>query len=614
MARGRQAGSSGTTRIDAKAVTHEIAKRGIRDRGKSQILEPNEIRERGLVRNAADEFALERGVWDDERSEYLPCRYCEYRAEHIVLTFKNNFRLWEGRFAGQRANPDRLKWAGSALRDLFGWVYFDPRLKQWVRRFRRSAIWIAKKNGKSPIAAGVGLYLLKWDGEPGQNVYSAARDLKQAAIVHRHARVTVANFDTELRDQFSINNTTGDIRYPFTNSTYSTLSGDNFRSQEGKNGSVIIDEIHVVDDRLMQVLDGIDAGRDEPLIFQISTAGNDPTGYGRKEYDYGKRIEAGQPGISRKDVSYFFRCYEAPQDTLDETLMPANDGTVSEETLALIRMANPALGVTIQAKEICEKARRAKRSLTDFVNFKQRRLMIWQKSQNPWLVDQAAWPSCGSKHTVESLIALGAKGGGLGLDLSRTRDLTAAVFIVELDGLFYQIPKFWIPQKRFDELSQMIPMLEWKRDGWLDIIAGEVVRFGEIEDDLCDIIDRIDTILLSYDPKYAADIVERIEVRTNIHLHSFKQTHDGYGKPLEDYERLIYAHELRHDNNPIFNWQVDNVMISESRGNRRPEKDTRYPWKTIDGIQAAIMALFACLESPNTKRQSVYENRGPIVA
>jgi phage terminase large subunit-like protein len=603
----------GIERHDAKKYASTYAQRGVRDRQRAEILEPEEIKNRGLIRNASDEFAIERGVWDDGLGEYLPCRYCVYRAEHIVLTFKNNFRLWEGRFAGQRADPDRLKWAGDHLRDLFGWVYFDPRLNRWVRRFRRAAVWVAKKNGKSPIAAGVGLYLLKWDGESGQNVFSAARDLKQAAIVHRHARLTVNSFETEIRDQFSINNTTGEIRYPHTNSAYSTLSGENWKSREGINGSAIIDEIHVVDDRLMQVLEGLDAGRDEPLIYQISTAGKGADTYGRKEYDYGKLIERGQPGTKRKDVGYFFRCYEAPQDVDDSELVPDSDGSVSERALSIIKMANPSLGITVQTKEICDKLRRARRSETDWVNFKQRRLNIWQSSENPWFSDAGLWGKCGTKHSIESLACFGYTGGGIGLDLSRTRDMCSAVCVVGDDDKVRIVPHFWLPDKQFRQLVDQIPIREWQRDGWLTVIDGEVINFGVIEDWLVHAIGVLDTVILAFDPKFAQDICERIENRTSVHLLPFSQTHDSYAAPTQDFERLVYSGKLRHDRNPCMTWQVGNVLISERQGRRKPIKDDRYRWRTIDGVQAAIMGLSAFNESPKHRKGSVYDRRDPII-
>ena len=56
------------------------------------------------------------------------------------------------------------------LRPLFGWKYKTDN----SRRFRIALTYIPRKNGKSPLAAGIGNYLMVGDGEFGAQVYTAA--------------------------------------------------------------------------------------------------------------------------------------------------------------------------------------------------------------------------------------------------------------------------------------------------------------------------------------------------------------------------------------------------------------------------------------------------------
>ncbi len=91
----------------------------------------------------------------------------------------------KGEWAGQ---PFRLaEWERQIVRDLLGWKREDG-----TRRYRTAYIEVPRKNGKSSLAAGLALYLLFADEEPGAEVYSAAADRDQAAIVFDLAREMVA--------------------------------------------------------------------------------------------------------------------------------------------------------------------------------------------------------------------------------------------------------------------------------------------------------------------------------------------------------------------------------------------------------------------------------------
>ena len=228
-----------------------------------------------------------RWIWNasDERAARNGCTFDEERGQHFINICAKKFRLWEGEYAGEPFYC--VDWQFACMMRIFGWVKFSPMHKRLVRRFTRASVWVAKKNKKSPTGAAVGLYLLGYDGEHGQHVYSAARDGKQALIVHRHALAMVRS-SSELSATCTINKSTSKILHEPTGSTYEILAGDNIPSQEGLNGSVIIDETHVVNRKLALVLEDMGASRSEPLQFEISTAGNDPQSYGRIQYEFGK--------------------------------------------------------------------------------------------------------------------------------------------------------------------------------------------------------------------------------------------------------------------------------------------------------------------------------------
>ena len=71
---------------------------------------------------------------------------------------------------------------------LFGWKRSDG-----LRRFRTAYCAVPRKNGKSTLSAGIGLYLLVADGEHGAEIYSAATSRDQARIVFDEAKRMVGS-------------------------------------------------------------------------------------------------------------------------------------------------------------------------------------------------------------------------------------------------------------------------------------------------------------------------------------------------------------------------------------------------------------------------------------
>lgn len=62
----------------------------------------------------------------------------------------------------------------------------------FVRRFRTAYDEVARKNAKSTLSSGIGLYMAGADGEGGAEVYSAATTRDQARIVFDDAKRMIA--------------------------------------------------------------------------------------------------------------------------------------------------------------------------------------------------------------------------------------------------------------------------------------------------------------------------------------------------------------------------------------------------------------------------------------
>lgn len=491
----------------------------------------------------------------------------------MVDFFANFLRLYEGEKAGQPFTL--IPWAEDALRRIFGWVKPSEFFGREVRRFRKASIWVPKKNGKSPVGAGVGLYLLCADGEQGQKVFSAAKDGKQAGIIHTHARKMV-EMSPALSEVCRINKSTGRITHEPSSSFYDVLSGDNITGQEGLNGSVIVDEVHVIDARLASTLEHMGASRSEPLQFEISTAGNDPLSYGKRQYDYGKMVERGDA----VDDSFFFACWEAKQDAGDEEL----------EDPEIWKAANPSWGYTINAEEFADSFQRAKRSPNDWINFKKYRLNIWATGENPWLrIDD--WNACREDFTDADLKGLPCWGG---LDLAKTRDLTALTMVFRDDTAdkYYLRPHYWLPEKRADEINHSVPMREWAKRGFVTLTPGDVCDYTFVAKEIGELDKRFRILILAFDPYNAEQLTQQLENEYGIPRVSFGQTITNFADPTKEFERLVVSRGLAHNGHPVLTWQAGHVNVkSDANNNIRPVKQKHGDVRTIDGIVAGIMGL-----------------------
>ncbi len=91
-------------------------------------------------------------------------------------------------------------WQESILRTIFGWYSVETGLRRYTHVF----LYIPRKNGKTTLGAGIPLFLLNTVKEDGLEIYSAAKDRKQASIMFKIAEEMVLK-KRELMDRHVIN-------------------------------------------------------------------------------------------------------------------------------------------------------------------------------------------------------------------------------------------------------------------------------------------------------------------------------------------------------------------------------------------------------------------------
>lgn len=523
---------------------------------------------RKYIRSKADESAVAHG-----------CRFDEAAAAHVVEFFARFLRHSKGKWAGKPF--ELLDWQREdIIYPLFGWKRADG-----SRRFREAGVWVSKKNGKSTLAAGIGLYLLVGDGEAGAEVYSVAADREQASIVHGEA-VRMVKASPELESALSLNRTTHNIHFEGTNSYYRALSSE-ANTKEGLNAhGLIIDELHAWKGRaLWDTLRYAGAARSQPLRFVISTAGDEMQSIGRSQYEYAKGVLNG----TTEDDRFFAYIREAEAD--DDWKSPD-----------VWRKANPSFGETMTEEDFAADVRQAEKSPTEISSFKRYRLGIWNTSTNPWLkLDD--WIRCEKRFTEDYLQGYPCVGG---LDLSKTRDMTAFVLAFDVEDDVYILPYFWLPEDTVNSPDSPEEYRVWARNGHLQTTPGGVTDYKFVKSKIVELCERFGVKEFAYDPYNAEDLTQDIEENYGIKRFLFAQTIANFAEPTKDFERLVLSGRLKHNGHPVLTWQAGHVQVrSDNNQNIRPVKPPHGDHRKIDGIVAAIMAI---------ARLAKAETNGPMIS
>ena len=531
------------------------------------------------VKNAADEYAVSQG-----------CFFDEAKAKHVEDFFRIFLRHSKGEWAGKPF--ELLDWQREDLvYPLFGWQRPDG-----TRRFRRSFVFLPKKQGKSTIASGLGLYMLCGDGEPGSEVYSAANDQQQASIVHGEA-INMVEASPELSALLKINFSNKNIIYPGTRSYYRALSSSPAGSEGLNAHAVVIDELHAWrGDKLWNSLKYAFRARRQGLIFVITTAGDDETSVCYQQYEYAKQVLSGDV----KDDRFFSFVCEASKD----------DDWTQEETW---HKANPSLGQTVRLDDFAadvSEARNAPASVQSA--FKRYSLNIWTSSTNAMLKPED-WASCKRDFTEQDLHGEPCWGG---LDLSKSRDMTAfsltfkTTFEEDTENNEYKVLTwYWLPEDVATHKDAPSYIRDWVDRGFIYLTPGNVCDYNFVINSIVSISQRFSIQHFAYDPWNAESTTQALADTHGIKRVSFSQTASNYAEPTAEFERLVLSGRLHHNDNPVLNWQARNVVAkTDVNGNRRPVKPTFEDPRKIDGVVATIMALSQAMTA--NYRPSIYETRG----
>lgn len=505
----------------------------------------------------------------------------EEAASRVCEFFPRYLRHTKGRWAGSRF--ELLPWQVEALREVFGWKRPDG-----TRRYRTAFVAVPRKNGKSSWSAGVALYMLLADGEPGAEVYSCASDKEQASIVFRQAAEMV-EASPALRKRCKVYRKS--IVVPRTGAVYQVLSSDAPR-QHGKNAhAVVFDELHAQPDReLWDVMASSMGARRQPLMLAITTAGWDPNSICREVWNYAEAVKAG----TIRDDSFYCQIHGAPADA-------------RWDDPRTWRLANPSLGVTVSEDFLRQEAERARHSPAYQNTFRRLYLNQWTQQETRWL-DMDAWDATAGEVNLEGLAGADCYGG---LDLSSTTDLTAFVLAFPRpDGTVVVLPEFWAPEAAaaLAEKRDRAPYTAWAREGFLHLTPGDVVDYAAVAARIGELAQKYRIREIAFDRWNATMLVQQLQ-DMGATLVPMGMGFASMSAPAKELVNLMLKRKLLHGGHPVLRWCASNVAVEQdAAGNIKPSKARSR--ERIDGIVALALAISRLMLRP--QRRSPYEERGVL--
>lgn len=523
--------------------------------------------------------ACERHLRDIETAPERGFFFDVEAVDRVRRFFLQVLRLNGGEFEGV---PFKLEpWQLFVVGSLFGW----KNKADGMRRFRMAYVETGKGSGKSPLAAGIGLYGMLADGEPRAEIYAAATKKDQAQVLFRDA-VAMVQQSPRLSDAIlpSGKNPVWNLTHHKSGSFFRPVSADD--GQSGPRPHIaLIDEVHEHrDNRVVEMLRAGTKSRRQALIFMITNSGTDRTSVCFDYHDYAGKVCAG----TLDDDSFFgFVC------GLDEGDDPLRDESCWGK-------ANPSLGVTIQRKYLREQVTQALGMPSKEATVRRLNFCQWVDAANPWL-GSAPWLAAQAEYTAQDLHG---RRCWAGLDLGSTQDLNALVLLFEPSEpgeRWRLLPFFWLPGDGLAEKSHAdrVPYVTWHRHGHLEVTDGRAVDKLAIARRLAQIAGEFDLQVVRYDRWRIEDLrvlldAEGIDVPMAPHGQGLKDMSPA----VDEFERMLLNGELEHNGNPVLTWNAANaVLTSDDAGNRKPTKAKATG--RIDGIVAALMATAAASAAMN---------------
>ena len=488
--------------------------------------------------------------------------------------------------------PGPLKlalWQQAMISIMFGVVDADGN-----RQFREVVLVVARKNGKSLLASGIGNYIFRIDGGYGARVFCLAPKLEQADIIYNSIwqMIQLDPEWQELKEYASEKNAQrlkihddsmlarhrqSDLAIPGTNSTVKKIAFSAKKSDGFNPSLTICDEVASWsgDQGLKQyeVMKSAMGARPEGMMLSCTTSGyiNDSI------YDE----------LIKRSTRFLLG------DSKEKRLLPflyIIDDVEKWNDINELRKSNPNLGVSVSVDYLLEEIAIAEGSLSKKAEFLTKYCNIKQNSSQAWLSTQVVEKASGPALRLEDFRGHYCVGG---IDLSQTRDLTACNVVIEKDGQLYVFSQFFLPAERIDEATERdgVPYNAYIQRGILTASGDNFVDYHDCYNWFTRLVEEYEILPLQigYDRYSAQYLVQEME-GYGFHMDDVYQGENLY-PVIQEMQGLLEDGNIHIGDNDLLKMHLLNSAIKMSNERGRGKLVKVNSTLHIDGCAALLDAL-----------------------
>lgn len=468
---------------------------------------------------------------------------------------------------------------------IFGWIDHND-----YRRFNLAYISMARKNGKSALAAAISLYCLFADGEKNAKVKVAALDKNQAQIIVEYCETLIED-NPQLQEVYQPKCLGGSpprkIRYAAKQSDLQPMAKEGGQHDGHSISFAVIDEYHAhKNDRMAQVIETSFGSRTQPLAMYITTAGFDLSSPCLQKENYIKSILKGEAEANRT-----FGCIW--------TLPDGSDWKDPDNW----KYANPCLGVSTFPERL-ERIRDEALVVPDTrLHFLVKHCNTWQSSILGW-INMTRYEECKSELDKEEFAEmLEGHDCVFGVDLSSRNDLTALSMVTKMDGKYFVRSHYFIP---FDTAQMDHRYAAWETAGWCTIVRESSVEFDDVERYIVESNEKHPVEAVVLDPSLGKNFKKSLQEQ-GFDTIDYKQYVSYMSPALKEMHHEILNFRYVHDGNPISKMCFENLTVQKSDdGNVRIKKASAHAKN--DGVisTAVVFGYLAFMEKPAPSKFGVY--------
>ena len=494
--------------------------------------------------------------------------YDAKKAEHAINYIEKFCHHAEGALAPQLIQLEL--WQKAFVACVFGIVGPDK-----LRQFREIFLVVGRKNGKSLLLSAIASYCAYADGEYGARVYFTAPKLEQASIAFDSFVETVKK-EPVLWKRSKKRRT--DVYVEGTNTVIKPLAYSS-RKSDGLNCSLVVaDEISSWDAanglKYYEVLKSSQGARKQPLLISISSAGYVNEGPYDELFKRATRLLKG--------------------DSRETRLLPVMytiDDIQKWDDVNEWQKSNPNMGVSISVDYLLDELAVAEGSLSKKAEFITKYCNIKQSSSQAWLnavdVENAYSGEQILPEQFRDCYAI------CGIDLSRTTDLTAVMFLVERDGIIHIFGEFYLPAEKLQDAIARdgIPYDIYVQKGFLRLSGDNVIDYHDCQRFIQNMITtyHIYPLRVMYDRYSAQYLIKDLEANGCL----TDDCHQGYNMTpgIREFEGLLKDRKIDIGNNDLLKVHLLNAALQNERQTERVKLVKYNQTAHIDGVAAIIDAM-----------------------